>query len=377
MRYLVRAIAALAVLAFAGPAAAAATPSVAALQVALRAQGLYAGPVDGLQGPQTTAGLQALHRRAGITCDGTVDARTRGALGTLGRPLLGQRELAAGALGWDVSSLEFQLRRFGLPATAVDGRFDRATAAALRRLQRSSGLLADGIAGPATFRVLSRGRAAVVSKASPKPATPSPPLRVHRVRTGDSFFSIAQRYRVSPLELAQRNKLTLASVIVPGQALRLPVGTAVVRVPSGQTTAPAASPVSVGAAASADAVRAALDRWSARYGVDPKLARAVAWMESGFRQEVVSSAGAVGVMQLLPATWAWVDTLIGSPTPRTYEGNVQAGVRLLRWLLDDFGGNTRLALAGYYQGAQAVRERGLFDDTKQYVSVVLRLYGTV
>ena len=43
------------------------------------------------------------------------------------------------------------------------------------------------------------------------------------------------------------------------------------------------------------AVRAALDRWSAVYGVDPKLARATAWMESGFRQDVVSSVGAVGV----------------------------------------------------------------------------------
>ena len=40
-------------------------------------------------------------------------------------------------------------------------------------------------------------------------------------------------------------------------------------------------------------------------------------------------------------------------------------------------GDVRLALAGYYQGARAVRERGLFDDTKQYVSVILQLYGAV
>jgi soluble lytic murein transglycosylase-like protein len=192
------------------------------------------------------------------------------------------------------------------------------------------------------------------------------------VRAGESFFSIGQLYRVSPLEIARRNALSLAAVIVPGQALRLPARAQVLRSPSAPTPS-----TSVGAPSATDAVRAALDRWSARYDVDPKLARAVAWMESGFRQEVVSSAGAVGVMQLLPATWAWVDTLIGTTTPRTYEGNVQAGVRLLRWLLDDFDGNTRLALAGYYQGARAVRERGLFDDTKQYVSVVLKLYGTV
>jgi soluble lytic murein transglycosylase-like protein len=135
---------------------------------------------------------------------------------------------------------------------------------------------------------------------------------------------------------------------------------------------------SSGAPVDRDTVRAAIDRWSATYGVDPKLARALAWMESGYQEDVVSSAGAVGVMQLLPETWAWVDTiLLHETTPRTYDGNVRAGVRYLRWQLDQFGGDVKLALAGYYQGARAVRERGLFDDTKQYVSVILQLYGTV
>ena len=125
-------------------------------------------------------------------------------------------------------------------------------------------------------------------------------------------------------------------------------------------------------------VSAAIDRWAAVYGVDAKLARALAWMESGFQEDVVSSAGAVGVMQLLPETWEWVDTvLLGQRTPRTYDGNVRAGVRYLRWQLDQFGGDVKLALAGYYQGARAVRERGLFDDTKQYVAVILELYGSV
>ena len=125
-------------------------------------------------------------------------------------------------------------------------------------------------------------------------------------------------------------------------------------------------------------MRASIDHWSAVYGVDARLARATAWMESGFQQNVVSNVGAVGVMQLLPATWAvGRQFLLGTTTPRTYDGNVRAGVRYLRWLLDQFEGDTRLALAGYYQGAQAVRERGLFDDTKQYVSVILQLYGSV
>jgi LysM repeat protein len=185
----------------------------------------------------------------------------------------------------------------------------------------------------------------------------------HTVGAGESFFSIAQRYHVSPWRLARVNRLSLMATIVPGQRLRLPEGAHL-----------GSSSVPVDRAT----VRAAIDRWSAAFGVDPKLARALAWMESGFQQDVVSSAGAIGVMQLLPETWQWVDTmLLGTVTPRTYDGNVRAGVRYLRWQLDQFDGDVRLALAGYYQGARAVRERGLFEDTKQYVSVILQLYGSV
>jgi LysM repeat protein len=203
------------------------------------------------------------------------------------------------------------------------------------------------------------------------PSQATPPKRVrsttsvstHLVRSGESFFSIAQRYHVSPWRLARTNRLSLMATIVPDQRLRLP---------RGAHLGPA------GGLVGRDVVRDAIDRWSATYGVDPKLSRAVAWMESGFQQDVVSSAGAVGVMQLLPETWEWVDTmLVGGTTPRTYDGNVQAGVRYLRWQLDQFAGDVRLALAGYYQGARAVRERGLFDDTKQYVAVIMQLYGSV
>jgi soluble lytic murein transglycosylase-like protein len=344
----------------AGPALAAPSQSVAALQVALRAKGHYPGTVDGLEGPLTRTGLQALRQKRGIRAERTIGPATRRALGALGKPLLGQRELFVGAVGWDVSSLEFRLVGFGLPRKAVDGRFTARTAAALRRFQRSRGLDSDGIAGVRTFRAL----ASTARGATAAPAPPVPRL-VHIVRAGESFFAIAQAYRVSPLVLATGNGLRLAATIVPGQRLTLPAG----------AVAPGAS--APAAPASREAVRASLDRWSSAYGVDPRLSRAVAWMESGFQQHVVSHAGAVGVMQLLPETWAWLDGLLGVTTPRTYDGNVRAGVRYLRWLLDEFDGDVRLALAGYYQGARAVRDRGLFDDTKRYVSVVLQLYGTV
>jgi LysM repeat protein len=334
------------------PSALAASARIAALQIGLRAHGLDPGPVDGVAGPMTKKATLAFQLRKGLECDGKLDRATRRALGRRGRPLLGQRQLANGAVGWDVAVLEFRLRRHGLGARAVDGRFTRRTAVALRRYQNRRGLDADGIAGPNTYRALAgRGGA---------------PTSWHVVAPGESFFSISARYHVSPWRLARRNRLSLMTVIIPNQRLALPKGARL-------TAPPAAGPP-----ASRDSVRDAIDYWSRVYGVDPSLARALAWMESGFQQDVVSSVGAIGVMQLLPETWEFVDTvLLGSRTPRTYQGNVRAGVRYLRWQLDEFGGNRRLALAGWYQGARAVREIGLYDDTKLFVRIVLALYGTV
>ncbi|MGH3127815.1 MAG: peptidoglycan-binding protein, partial [Gaiellaceae bacterium] len=302
----------------------------------------------------TTNALIRFQKARGLKATGLVGRGTRRALRVRGSPLLGQRELGIGSVGWDVAVLEFRLRRYGLGPRAVDGRFTRSTRVALRRYQSRRGLAPDGIAGPRTYRSLA-GRGATRA-----------PTRWHVVRPGESFFSIAARYHVSPWRLARRNRLSLVNVIVPDQRLALPRG------------ARLSAPAVAGPDASRDTVRAAIDYWARVYGVDPALARALAWLESGFQQDVVSSVGAVGVMQLLPETWEFVDVvLFGERTPRTYRGNVRAGVRYLRWQLDEFGGNVRLALAGWYQGARAVRERGLYGETREFVRIVLALYGSV
>jgi len=350
MRRLVVACFVLSLLALAiAPTGLSASARIAALQIGLRARGFDPGPVDGVRGPRTRAALVQFQRRHNLQVDGKLGPATRRALGARGRPLLGQRELMVGAMGWDVAVLEFRLRRYGIPPLAIDGRFTPVTAGALRRYQERRGLAPDGIAGPLTYRSLARHGLVLT----------------HVVRPGESFFSIAALFRVSPWQLARENGIPLTHVIVPGDRLVLPAG-------ARRLTSEALVPVS------RDTVRAAIDRWAAYYGVDATLARALAWMESGWQEDVVSNVGAVGVMQLLPETWNFVDVvLIGHRTPRTYDGNVQAGVRYLRWQLAYFGGNVRLALAGWYQGARAVRERGLFDDTKEFVRIVLALYGTV
>ena len=123
----------------AGPAAAG-NSSVAALQVALRAHGQYPAAVDGVPGPLTLSGLTSFQRAQGLPTTGRVGPATRSAFGSLGRPLLGQRELGPGAVGWDVSSLEFRLIPFGLRPAAVDGRFSAETSKALAAFQAKHGL---------------------------------------------------------------------------------------------------------------------------------------------------------------------------------------------------------------------------------------------
>ena len=134
----------------ASPAAAAAPGDIAALQVALRARGVYAGSVDGIAGPATTAGVRAVQRQAGIAVDGVVGPATRRALGWRGRPPLGARAVTSGMRGWDVAAAQALLARAGFPSGVFDGLAGAHFAAALTRFQAWAGLAADGVAGPAT-----------------------------------------------------------------------------------------------------------------------------------------------------------------------------------------------------------------------------------
>src|SRR3954471_4182659 len=140
----------------AGPASARISSATAALQVALRANGLYGGSVDGVAGPGTRAAVRALQARRGLLVDGIAGPRTRRALGRRGRPRLGSRPLSAGARGWDVAGLQFLLARHGFPSGPVDGGLGPRGLAALVRFQRWPGRAADAVAGRATLRALRR-----------------------------------------------------------------------------------------------------------------------------------------------------------------------------------------------------------------------------
>lgn len=130
--------------------------SVAALQVGLRAEGLYGGSIDGVMGPGTSRAVARLQARRRIGVDGIPGRATRRALGRRGRPVVGSRAIRSGASGWDVAALQFSLGAHGFPSGPVDGGFGARSEAALRRFQRWAGLQADGIAGAGTRRALRR-----------------------------------------------------------------------------------------------------------------------------------------------------------------------------------------------------------------------------
>jgi len=270
-------------------------PQIAGLQVALRAYGLYNGPIDAIAGPMTVRATKAFQRRAGIPVDGRAGPATRRALGPLGAPVFGRRTLRRGLFGWDVSVLQYMLARRG-QLVPVYGFFDRATERALRRYQRARKLAADGIAGPVTISSLGRNSRGV------RPARPAPaPTRTASVRT-------------------------------------------------------------------------MLTNWALAYRLDPAFVRALAWMESGFQPGLVSSAGARGVMQVLPGTRHYVqEILIGHKIPNSTSGNIRIGVVYLRHLLREFGWNRAHALAAWYQGPNSVRRNGRLPATRQFVSNVLAL----
>ena len=344
----------LAALALAAPATAHArsNPQIAGLQVALRAHGLYLAPIDGIAGPWTAAAVHAFQRRHHLRV-GVADVRTRIALGPLGRPLFGMRTLRKGDFGWDVSVLQFLLTRRGVYDGALDGYMGPETGAALRRYQQAMHLRADAVVGPRTLSAIVR-RDGVPVRTQPSTATGG--TGIYLVREGDSLTAIARAHGTSVARLAKLNKLDPARPIVIGQKLHVPLGTA--RTLRAQSVN----------------VRAVLDSWSSRLGVDQHLVRALAWMESGYQTSIVSKAGAVGVLQTLPSTREYVETVLaGSKIPQTVDGDVRVGVLFLKHLLDAFKGDESLALAGWYQGERAVREHGTYPETKPFVANVLAL----
>jgi LysM repeat protein len=207
----------------------------------------------------------------------------------------------------------------------------------------------------------------------------------HVVRFAETLSGIALHYQVSVEAIAAANDIANPSLIRVGQQLRVPAGrharhrharhgsrthhrhrgASRWRMPA-EMAALVRQRAGIGRLLGAEA-RA--------QGVPAALARAVAWQESGWQPGIVSSAGAIGVMQLLPATADWVAaTMLGQPVNLWIaRSNIRAGVALLRHYLHRYGGSRALALAAYYQGQAGTDRYGIYPVSRPYIDSILIL----
>jgi soluble lytic murein transglycosylase-like protein len=125
--------------------------------------------------------------------------------------------------------------------------------------------------------------------------------------------------------------------------------------------------------ASQEEIDAAIVMSAARHNVDPNLVRAVVKVESNFNSNAVSRKGAMGLMQLMPSTARELKV----KNPFDPEQNVDAGVRHLKQLLENYNGDVNLTLAAYNAGSGAVaRSAGVprYAETQNYVRRITNIY---
>ncbi|HSX67567.1 lytic transglycosylase domain-containing protein [Nocardioides sp.] len=237
------------------------------------------------------------------------------------------------------------------------------------------------LSGVLTTAVVGAGLAvAAPAQARHGDLPPGRTMTPHTVRAGETATGLAVRYRAWTAELIRHNHLGPDGHLYVGQRIVIPQVTA--RLDQPKRAAKAKKPPARAKAPKATSrtwkhadpsratVRKAIVRTARAHGVDPELALAISWQESGWQMHHVSWASAIGAMQVLPTTGTWMSMYAGRPLKLTLlRDNVLAGVLLLK-VLDDNTRTQRHQIAAYYQGLGAVREHGLYRETERYVANV-------
>ncbi|CAN7309503.1 LysM repeat protein [Arthrobacter sp. PvP023] len=220
---------------------------------------------------------------------------------------------------------------------------------------------------------------------APAPATSS---GSYTVKSGDTLSAIAAKHGVKLSDILAANKLTMTSVIFPGNKLAIPGGSSIQPAASVTPLVPSSFlgftyPSAVVSSANQnkallnsspvptrEQMKSIVADTARRMGVDPSLALAFAYQESGFDQRAVSPANAIGTMQVIPTSGEWASDLVGRKLNLLdpYD-NATAGVAIIRQLIRT-SKDLDNAIAGYYQGQYSVSKNGMFDDTKAYVAAI-------
>lgn len=209
---------------------------------------------------------------------------------------------------------------------------------------------ANGVKDPRKLRIGTQLNVPGAMPSGPIAAPPSGATTQHKVARGEHLSGISKRYATTVKAIVDANGLRNAGLIKVGQTLTVPIP----------------GPPSV---------EVLLDRYSQRFGVEPALVKGLAWQESGWKQSVVSSAGAIGVMQVLPETGSFVSRqLLKEPADiNDLEQNIKVGVRFLAYLIANTSGDVPMAVSGYFQGLRSVRQKGVSPKTQRYTDNVMAL----
>lgn len=225
------------------------------------------------------------------------------------------------------------------------------------------------------------------------PAAPTPAAtatsRSYTIKSGDTLSGIAARHGVRLADVLSANRLKVTSIIYPGNKLVIPGKSTAVQPASSVTPLVPSSflgytyPAAVVASANKNKallnaspvpslaqMKSIVADTARRMGVDPALALAFAYQESGFNQRAVSPANAIGTMQVIPSSGEWASDLVGRKLNLLdpYD-NATAGVAIIRQLIRT-SKNLDHAIAGYYQGQYSVSKYGMYSDTKTYVAAI-------
>ena len=248
---------------------------------------------------------------------------------------------------------------------------------------------ANGIADPARIYVGQRISIPGAAQPSPQAAAQSAAQTngSHTVQRGETLSGIARQHGTTVSAIAQANGIANPARIYAGKTLTIPgAATAISQTPQNpvpKTFLHYTYPDSTNSAANAN--KLALERaavpsraqmqeivrsTAVQMGVDPKLALAHAYVESGFDMRSVSPANAIGVMQVIPSSGEWASRLVGRRLNLLDpHDNAVAGVAIIRYLQSNADGVDQ-GIAGYYQGLGGVRKNGMKPDTVAYVNRV-------
>lgn len=191
----------------------------------------------------------------------------------------------------------------------------------------------------------------------------------YTIQPGDTLSAIAAKFDVTIGVIQQANGIDDPGLIIAGHTLTVPQ-------PADDPAPPPLPKLQFPPQPDDPQIESLIEQMSAENGVPANLVKAMATVESGWREGAVSSTGARGVMQIMPGTAEWLETQVFgmqlNEDTSVYD-NIKMGTKYLSLLLDSTGGNDHLAVAAYYQGLAPTQSGVFYPDTADYVDMIFRV----